>query len=126
MVYNVGTVLTMVGAGITDKRLIKLVANPIFPVIAISVMFLLILAVMTYKSSYDSKWKAYSVFSIITLSGVVAITFINRYMERKTGTSKSFSGGATTHDIPSNDFFNTAVVTSDAPPVGSFDDLFDL
>lgn len=127
MVYNIGGAISFVGAKIKDEKITKLVGNPIFLLIAISTVFMIILAVATYKSSYTSKWKAFSVYGLITLSSVSIIIFLHKYMERKTLTS--FSGGGNSsssqsHKIPNIDFFSLDTTVDRSPPQGSFDELF--
>jgi hypothetical protein len=124
MVYNIGGLVSVIGAGIQNDKLVRAVGNPMFPMIAISVLFLVILVILTGKSNIADRWKWFSIFAIATLSGVAGIIFLNKYMAKKIVVGSQFNGG--THQLPNPSFFNTApipVQVSDAP-IASFDDLF--
>lgn len=128
MVYNIGGLVSTIGAGINNEQFIKAVGNPMFPLISISIIFILILTLLTYKSQFSGKWKWLSVLAIITLSSVASILFLNKYMAKKISTS--FAGGST-HQLPSPSYFVSDVRTALPPqpqqlnpPSPSFDDLF--
>lgn len=130
MVYKVTNVFQMIGSGIENKHLIKALGNPLFPLIAISLLFIVILAVITYTSK--SNWKAFSVAAIITLSGTAIILFLNKYMAKKNPSSSSFNGGSSSVKLPDSSFFdsistqaNVGGETNDLP-IASFDDLFGI
>jgi len=128
MVYKITNVFQMIGAGIQNTHLINAIGNPLFPLIAISLMFIIILALITYKSK--SSWKLFSVAAIITLSATAGILFLNRYMAKKGKTSSSFTGGNTVK-LPDSSFFtdNSSVQAhiggeTNEFPAASFDDIF--
>lgn len=126
MVYKITNVIKMVGAGIENPYLISVVGNPLFPLIAISLLFIIILAAITYSSKMS--WKMFSVASIITLSSVAGILFLNKYMANKSKPSNTYSGGTTNVHLPDTSFFSNAqqqvTGANDNLPTPSFDDLF--
>lgn len=128
MVYNIGGLVSTIGAGINNEQFIKAIGNPMFPLISISIIFILILSLLTYKSQYVGKWKWLSVMAIITLSSVASILFLNKYMAKKV--SGSFVGGST-HQLPNPSYFTDDIKASPPqqtinidPPSPSFDELF--
>lgn len=129
MVYKITSVINAVGAGIQNPYLIRVVGNPLFPLIGISLLFIIILAAITYKSK--TGWKLFSVAAILTLSGTAAILFLNKYMAGKVngGSSNSFTGGNTNVHLPDVSFFSNEQPTAGGNqttdlPHASFDDLF--
>jgi hypothetical protein len=129
MVYKITNMMHAIGAGIENPYLIKAVGNPLFPLVAISLLFIIILTAITYKSNMG--WKLFSIAAILTLSSVAGILFLNKYMANKSNPSRSYSGGNTDVRLPDTSFFNvshtsTQPVTgaSNELPVPSFDDLF--
>lgn len=123
MVYSLGGLISSIGAGIKDEKFTKILGNPIFPTIAVSVFVIIMLTVITYKSEFDGKWKMLSVFAIVTMAGVAGILFLNRYMSKKT--YGGFSGGT---QLPNPSFFVPVARHEPAPRnhevVSAFDDLF--
>ncbi len=124
MVYNIGGTIALIGAGLSNKYLAATLGNPIFPLITISLMFVLILALLVYWSDFDNKWKKFSAFSLITILGTMLILFTNKYFHDKKGSS-SFSGGDA--KLPDASYFmpKTTSMFTETPPEASFADLFD-
>lgn len=123
MVYSLGGFISTVGAGIKDEKFAKVLGNPIFPTIAVSVFVIIMLTVLTYKSTFDGKWKMLSVFAIVTLAGVTGIMFLSRYMSKKS--RGGFSGGM---QLPNPSFFTSPVTQAEPKPqthASAFDELFD-
>lgn len=143
MVYNITNVFRFIGSGIENNHAIRAIGNPLFPLVAISLMFIIILAIITYKSK--SSWKLFSVAAIITLAGTTGILFLNKYMANKSSSSKSYSGGSRNIQLPDSSFYDIGDTTNHVPetnqnlnhhqsigyaksavalPAAAFDDIF--
>lgn len=124
MVYNLGSTLNLVGAGLSNKYFIAIMGNPLFPLIAISLVFLLILGVIFYWSDSKDKLKRFSIFGLITILAVAVIIFSNKYFQGKK--SSGFTGGNSVKLPDASYFMNIGGNTvNDILPDASFGDLFD-
>lgn len=129
MVYNIGSTISLLGAGLSNKYMIAALGNPIFPLIMISLMFIIILGLMVYWSDYSNKWKKFSAFSLITILGTTIILFVNKYFQDKNkNSSASFYGGST--KLPDASYFMpkptyNSQINDVVAPEASFADLFD-
>jgi hypothetical protein len=125
MVYNIGDTINIIGAGLSSKYLISTLGNPIFPLIAITILLLAVYALLFYFSDYESKWKKFSVLSLVTILSVTAILFTNKYFQNKK--DKGYVTGGKSNLPDSSYFMSNDIPKFDGytPPDAAFADLFD-
>jgi ABC-type Mn2+/Zn2+ transport system permease subunit len=124
MVYNIANAIRLIGAGISHQYFTATVGNPLFPLITISIIFLLILGVIFYWSDSPNKWKRFSAFGLVTILAVSVILFSNKYFQSTK--SGSFLGGNSVK-LPDASYFMTQPTPTHTEvfPESSFADLFD-
>lgn len=105
----------MLGGAVNNPYMSSIAGSLLFPVIMISFIFMFMMFIVLYKSSYKNKWKIFSVVSLLIISSVAGILFLNRYMY----TRKGIRGGLT--KMPDSDFFNNSSSTTKMPEPAFFD-----
>lgn len=113
--YQIKGIFDILGAAVNNPYTGSIAGSLLFPVVMISIIFVFMLFIVLYKSNYKNKWKIFSVLSLVTISSVAGVLFLNRYMY----TRKGIRGGLT--KMPDSDFFNNNSSATKMPEPAFFD-----